>query len=78
MLIQHWYDSIHAYLALLRLKEFDRKYSKPSNTYRFARNCNIENSRKLTTEELRDSLCYCKRRQAEVRKSSKSLRKVLL
>ena len=76
--IQHWYDSIHAYLALLRLKEYDKKYSNPSNTYRFARNCNIENPRKLTEKELRDSLRYCKIRRAEVRKSSKGLRKVLL
>ena len=76
--IQHWYNSIHAYLALLRLKEFDKKYSNPSNTYRFARNCNIENPRKLTKKELRDSLRYCKIRRAEVRKSSKGLRKVLL
>ena len=67
--IQHWYDSIHAYLALLRLKELDKKYSNPSNTYHFARNCNMENPRKLTKEELRDSLRYCKIRQAEVRKS---------
>ena len=43
--IQHWYDIIHVYLALLCLKESDRKYSNPSNTYRFARNCNIEELR---------------------------------
>ena len=76
--VQHWYNIIHAYLALLRLKKFDKKYSNPSNTYRFARNCNIENPRKLTKEELRDSLRYCKIRRAEVRKSSKGLMKVLL
>ena len=75
--IQHWYDSIHAYLALLRLKESDKKYSNPSNTYRFAKNCNIENPKKLTKEELRDSLRYCKIRQAEGRKASKGLRKML-
>ena len=38
---QHWYNSIHAYLALIFLKESDRKYSNPSHTYQFARNCNI-------------------------------------
>ena len=49
--IQHWYDSIHAYLALLRLKKSDRKYINPSNTYHFARNCNIENPKELTKEK---------------------------
>ena len=39
--IQHWYDSINACLAMLRLKEYDKKYSNPSNTYHFARNYNI-------------------------------------
>ena len=76
--IQHWYDSIHVYLALLHLKESDKKYSNSSNTYRFAKNCNIQNPKELTKEELRDSLRYCKIRRAEVRKSSKGLRKVLL
>ena len=76
--IQHWYGIIPLYLALLRLEESDRKYSNPSNTYHFARNRNIEFPRKLTKEELRDSLRYCKIRRAGVRKASKSLRKVLL
>ena len=56
--IHHWYDSIHIYLALLRQKESDRKHSNPSNTYRFVKNCNIEDPKKLTKEELRDALCY--------------------
>ena len=56
--IQHWYDSIHTYLVLLRLKESDRKHSNPSNRYHFAKNCNIEDPKKLTKEELRDALCY--------------------
>ena len=76
--IQHWYDSIHAYLALLRRKESDRKHSNPSSKYRFAKNCNIEDPKKLTKEELRDALRYCKIRQEEVRKTSKGLRKVHL
>ena len=58
--IQHWYDSIHAYLALLRRKESDRKHSNPSYTYRFVKNCNIEDPKKLTKEELKDALRYCK------------------
>ena len=64
--IQHWYDSIHVYLAPLCLKDLDRKCSNPSNTYQFARNCNIEEPKKLTEKDLKDALCYCKIRQ-EVR-----------
>ena len=76
--IQHWYNSIHAYVALLRLQESDRKYSNSSNTYCFAKNCNIKDLKKTTKEELRDALRYCKIRQEEVMKSSKGLRKVHL
>ena len=56
--IQHWYDSIHTYLALLRLKESDRKHSNPSNTHPFAKSCNIKDPKKPTKEELRDTLLY--------------------
>ena len=76
--IQHWYGSIYTYLTLLRLKELDRKYNNPSNTYRFAENCNIEDPKKPTKEELRDALRCCKIRHKEFRKSSEDLRKVHL
>ena len=56
----------------------DRKYSNPSNTYCFAKNCNIEDPKKFTKEKLKGALRNCKIRQEEVRKSSKGLRKVYL
>ena len=40
--IQYGYDSIHAYLALLRLKEADSKRGNPANVHRFANRCQIE------------------------------------
>ena len=64
--IQHWYDRIHAYLALLRLQESDGKYSNPSNMYRFAKNSNIKNPKELTKEELsmrRSTLLHDKTRR---------------
>ena len=39
--IQHWYDKIHAYLALLRLKGGNHPNMNQANTYRFAKRKDI-------------------------------------
>ena len=55
--IQMWYDRIHAYLQLVRLKE--RKAKNRGNIIRFAVHTKIQDPDKLTMEELHDGLRYC-------------------
>ena len=55
--IQMWYDQIHAYLQLIRLKE--RKDKNRGNVIRFAVCTKIQDPDKLTMEELHDGLRYC-------------------
>ena len=56
--IQHWYDKIHAYLALLRLKEGKHPNMNQANTYRFTKRKDIEKPRALSLQELKDSLQF--------------------
>ena len=56
--IQMWYDRIHAYLQLIRLKE--GKAKNLGNILRFATRTNIQTPDKLTMEELKDGLRYCR------------------
>ena len=56
----------------------ENTYSNPSNTYQFAKNCNIEDLKKFVEEELKDIVRYCRIRQKEIRKQSNVLRKVHL
>jgi hypothetical protein len=55
--IQMWYDRIHAYLQLIRMKE--RKTKNTGNIIRFAMRTNIQDPTALTMEELEDGLRYC-------------------
>jgi hypothetical protein len=74
--IQMWYDRIHAYLQLIRLKEGNA--SNTGNIVRFAKRKHIERPEKLTMEELKDRLQFCRIRKAELRRQAKGLRKVHL
>ncbi len=64
--IQMWYDRIHAYLQLLRMKE--EKTSNMGNILRFARRQHINSLEGLTMEELKDGLQYPRIRKADLRK----------
>ncbi len=56
--IQMWYDRIHTYLQLIRLKE--GKALNASNIVRFAKwTHSIERPAELTMEELQDGLQFC-------------------
>ena len=55
--IQMWYDRIHAYLQLIRLKEGNA--SNVSNIVRFAKRKHIERPEELTMDELKDGLQFC-------------------
>ncbi len=54
--IQMWYDRIHAYLQLIRMKK--GKTSNMGNILRFARCQHINNPEGLMMEELQDRLQY--------------------
>jgi len=71
-----WYDRIHAYLQLIRLKE--GKTSNASNIISFAKRTHIERLAELTMEELEDGLQFCRIRNAEQRQQAKGLHKVHL
>jgi hypothetical protein len=74
--IQMWYDRIHAYLQLIRMKE--GKTKNTGNIIRFAMRTNIQDPTALTMEELKDGLRYCQIRKGELRQQAKGLRKVHL
>jgi len=56
--VQMWYDRIHAYLQLIRLKE--GKAKNVGNIIRFAAQTSIQAPDKLTMEERKDGLRYCR------------------
>ncbi len=74
--VQMWYNSIHAYLQLIRMKE--GKTKNVGNIIRFAVCTNTQDPGKLAMEELKDGLRYCQIQKAELRKQAKGLRKVRL
>ncbi len=71
-----WYNRIHAYLQLIRLREGN--VSNVSNIVRFAKRKHIKRPEELTMDELKNGLQFCQIRKAELRKQAKGLRKVHL
>jgi hypothetical protein len=74
--VQMCHDKIHAYLQLICMKE--KKTKNMENVMCFAMHTNIKDPDKLTMEELKDGLCYCRIQKAELRKQAKGLQKVHL
>ncbi len=74
--IQMWYDRIHAYLQLMKMKE--GKTSITRNILLFARHQHINGPEGLMMEELKDGLHYARIQKADLRKQAKGLRKVHL
>ena len=73
--IKHWYDRIHAYMDLLKLKQGHKKFTNKGNVRRKARGKGISNPAGLSEEAIRDALRYCKIRARDLRKQAKGLRK---
>jgi hypothetical protein len=69
--IKMWYNRIHAYLQLIRMKE--GKTNNTANILCFARRQHINNPEGLTMEELKDGLQYARICQADLRKQAKGL-----
>jgi hypothetical protein len=74
--IQMWYDQIHAYLQLIRLKE--GKAHNVGNIMRFAKRKHIENPKALLLKELKDGIQFARIRKSELQKQARGLRKVHL
>ncbi len=74
--IQMWYNRIHAYLQLIRLRE--GKVSNAGNINRFTKQKHIKQPEELTMEELKDGLQFCRIQNAELMKQAKGLQKVHL
>ncbi len=62
--VKMWYDRIHAYLQLIRMKE--GKTKNVGDIIRFAIRVNIQDPGKLTMEELKDGLRYFRIQKAEL------------
>ena len=71
-----WYNRIHTYLQLIRMKE--GVTSNPRNILQFAHHQHIDNPAKLTMEELQDDLRFARIMKSELRKQAKGLQKVHL
>ncbi len=67
--IRMWYDRIHAYFQLIRMKE--GKTHNTGNILGFAHCQHIANPEKLTTKELQDGLQFARMRWADLRKQAK-------
>ena len=65
--VQHWYNRIHTYIDLLKLKQGKRKYTNKDNVRRSARRRDIKNPTNLTLEEIQDALRYCRIRDKSQR-----------
>jgi hypothetical protein len=74
--IQMWYDRIHAYLQLIRMKEGKTKNN--GNIVCFMAGTHIQNPGNLTMEELKDGLWFCRIRKVELHQQAKGLQKVHL
>ncbi len=74
--VQMWYDRIHAYLQLIRLKE--GKVHNVGNIMHFAKRKHIENPKALLLEELKDGLRFARIRKLVLQKQAKGLQKVHL
>ena len=74
--VQMWYDRIHAYLQLIRMKEGKPKNN--GNIIGFAVHTNIQDPANLTMEELKDDLRYCHIWKEELQQQAKGLRKAHL
>ena len=74
--IQMWYERIHAYLQLIRLKEGNAK--NISNILQFAQGQHIDQPDKLTMEELKDDLQLAHIQKADLQQQAKGLCKVHL
>jgi hypothetical protein len=74
--VKMWYDMIHTYLQLIRLKE--GKMKNTGNILRFACRQHINALEELTLEELKDGLQFTQIRKADLRKQAKGLRQVHL
>jgi hypothetical protein len=68
---QMWYDRIHAYLQLIRMKEGKTKNN--GNIVRFTARTHIQDPGNLTMEELKDRLWFCRIRKAELCQQAKGL-----
>jgi hypothetical protein len=74
--IQMWYDRIHAYLQLIRMKEGLTNNTR--NVLRFACCQHIDNPDTLTMEEIQEGIQFARIRRSELRIQAKGLRKVHL
>jgi hypothetical protein len=74
--VKMWYDRIHTYLQLIRIKE--GKMKNTGNILRFACRQHINTPEELTLEELKDGLQFAQIRKADLRKQAKGLRQVHL
>jgi hypothetical protein len=70
--VKMWYNRIHVYLQLIRMKE--GKAKNTGNILRLACRQHINALEKLTLEELKDGLQFAQIRKADLRKQAKGLR----
>jgi hypothetical protein len=75
-IVQMWYNGIHTYLQLIRMKE--GKMKNTANILRFACRQHINATEELTLDKLKDGLQFARIRKADLRRQAKGLRRVHL
>ena len=76
--IQLWYDRIHAYKNLIKLRSGTKKYMDRSRIIKFAKKHAIDDPNNLTDQELTDGLRYSRIHLHQLRRQTKGLRKAHL
>ena len=66
--VKFWYDKIHAYQQLIRLKEGGHPGMNRDHTYRLARHKNIQHPYDLSVDQCKEGIRLAKLQQKEVRK----------
>ena len=74
--VQLWYDRIHAYMVLFKVKERTKKIPNMAST--MTRKKAIENPSGLTIGEITNDLRFYRIRAKELRKQTKGLRNIYL
>ena len=74
--VQHWYDKVHAFKRLIRLREGTGSYIDGSRAVRFAKRKGIKDPKSMTLEQLKDGLQAAQLRKKQLRLSHRGLRNV--
>ena len=76
--IQYWYDRIHAYRQLIKIRKNNGSNIDRSRAVRTAKRKKIKDPKGLSIAQCKDGITYAKNRQKTLKRQATGLRKVHL